>query len=87
MDYADSFADEAYGDAILGAGYAADDSSDRPAEGNYEVEAELSPHGALSATGSVGVSTEDFADDTQDARNRNVGAGLTWSPSSLPTMP
>lgn len=86
VDYADSFADQGYGDALLGTGYAAPELSERPAEGTYEVEAELSPHDSLSATATAGISTEDFADDTQDSRNRNIGAGLTWSPPSLPSL-
>lgn len=86
VDYADSFADDGYGDAILGSGYAADLAPERPAEGNYEVEGELTPHSALSATATVGVTTEDFVDDANDTANRNIGGTLSWSPSSLPSL-
>ncbi|MBT3269898.1 hypothetical protein HN371_22315 [Candidatus Poribacteria bacterium] len=86
VDYSDSFADDGYGDALLGTGYAAAEDAERPAEGSYEVEAALAPHTALSATATAGITTEGFVDDARDSENRNVGASVAWTPSALPSL-
>jgi hypothetical protein len=83
VDYADSFADDGYGDAILGTGYASESTDERPAQGTYEVEAGLTPHKSLRASATAGVTTEDYTGAGRDSDSRNLGGSLGWSPSRL----
>ena len=86
VDYADSFADDGYGDAILGTGYASQSTTERPAQGVYEVEGALTPHKSLRASATAGLTTEDFVGAERDSERRNLGASVGWSPSRLPSV-